>query len=139
MACLRGSSTQGCIGTVQCDEEGCEFRRITAWRGSLLTTVEPSPNCVLQLRLRIGPIEEVGDDIQRQLDLAKYGPDDIDYRIKYDAQHAGHVVEDQRPNVVYLDEYQRWIGTWEAVEDDFGVRAVRVDKEIEPDAVRGEN
>lgn len=54
MACLRGSSVEGCFGTLLCDEEGCEFRLIEDKSFAGADVYTPQADCVLQFRLRAG-------------------------------------------------------------------------------------
>lgn len=61
MACLRGQTPNGRLGVVQCDEEGCEFRRITDCLAGVLVEGASEGDCVLQLRLRAGDSPVSGD------------------------------------------------------------------------------
>lgn len=61
MACLRESSFEGRIGVVQCDEEGCEFRREQVGGPVYAPGDTSTGDCILQLRLRAGDTEKPRD------------------------------------------------------------------------------
>lgn len=60
MACLREQAPDGRRGAVSCDETDCLFRRFQGPSGTEFTPETLSSDCLLQLRLRIGTVEESG-------------------------------------------------------------------------------
>lgn len=67
MACIRESPVEGRLGTIRCDEEGCQFARLQARGGTSLVVAPSEADCVLQLRLRAGESEEAVSDEQPRI------------------------------------------------------------------------
>lgn len=121
MACLRGSSSEGHFRTVQCDEEGCQFRLLSIDSRTGADAKTSETDCVLQLRLRAG-------DAQESSGYDKYMRKSTDRMFRKERARAEQIIDNQdpfngkhmpstwkgpRPNAVYLDEYQQWVGNWE--------------------------
>ena len=57
---IRGETTEGCGGALQCGPEGCKFGPESIVICTIADGEAPPADCVLQLRLRAGDAEDTG-------------------------------------------------------------------------------